>query len=224
MKRDNKKPDYGIFIIESMEIEDEKNGDLDGSILKSILDICHIPNQYYLIRTKKEFKYMIDEFENSNYGFLHISCHGNEKEISTTFDRITFDELEAIIGKRLYHRRLFLSACQAAQFELARHFIPKYHCYSIVGSPDSIYCDKSAVFWSTFYHLMNEANQDRMPQIEIMPTLNILTKVFQIKLNYFSIIKNSNPKSINHLREIHYNSGDKQFDEIRNTGFYNIFR
>ncbi|MEX0965762.1 MAG: hypothetical protein WD077_00865 [Bacteroidia bacterium] len=207
-----------------MELEDEKKGNLDGKILKSILDICQIPNTYFYLRTKKEFKHAIKEFQKSNFGFLHISCHGNEEGISTTFDYISFDLLEDIIQEKLSYRRLFLSACEAARFELAQRFIPKYHCYSVVGSPDSIYCDKAAVFWSTFYHLMYESNQKRMPQIEIMPTLANLTKVFKIKLNYYSIIKNSNPKSIDHLREIHYQSGDKEFDKVKSSGSKNIFR
>jgi len=217
-------PEFGVFIIESMEIIDENNGQLDGMVLKSILDICHIPNTYYYIRTKQEFENLINEFENSNYGFLHLSCHGSAEGIKTTYDNITFEELELLIGDRIYQRRLFLSACNIAQFELAKHFIPKYHCYSIIGSPDRIYCDKAAVFWSTFYHLMYERNQNEMPQVDLIPQLIRLTEIFNIKLNYFSIINNQNPKSVNHLREMHFESGQKVFDSIKETDNRNIFR
>ena len=147
-----------------MRLEDELSGDLDGLVLKSMLDICHIPNQYFYIRTKLELQKIIIEFKKSEFGFLHLACHANEENIAVTYDQISFDELEHIIGKHLYHRRLFLSACMADRFDLAKHFIPKYHCYSVIGSPDSIYCDKAAIFWCSYYHLMYELNQIDMPK------------------------------------------------------------
>ncbi len=207
-----------------MDIEDELDGDLDGLALKSMLDICHIPNQYFYIRTKKELKNIIKEFKKSDFGFLHLACHANEEKIATTYDLIQFDELDIIIGKYLYHRRLFISACKAARLELAQHFIPKYHCYSVIGSPDNIYCDKAAVFWSSYYHLMYDLNQINMPQKQLMPILETLTKTFSIKLNYFAIINNQNYRSIDHLREINYDSGVKIGDNYRKTDYKNIYR
>ena len=217
-------PKYGVFIIESMNLDDELNGDLDGYALKSMLDICHIPNQYFYIRTKKELIKIIEVFRDSDFGFLHLACHANEEKIATTYDHISFDELDQILGQYLYHRRLFISACKAARLELAQHFIPKYHCYSVIGSPDEIFCDKAAIFWSSYYHLMYEINQINMPQRQLMPILESLTKTFKIKLNYFAIINNQNSRSIDHLREINYDSGIKIDDNYRKTDYRNIYR
>ena len=129
----DKKPKYGVFIIESMDIDNEMDGKLDGLTLKSILDLCDIPNMYFYIRTRIELEYIIEKFKESNFGFLHLACHGNEKGLGFTYDEINFEELESIIGIYMYRRRLFLSACKAARFELAQHFIPKYHCYSVMS-------------------------------------------------------------------------------------------
>jgi len=218
------KPRYGVFIIESMDLENEVNGKLDGYTLKAILDLCDIPNEYYYIRTKLELENIILEFEKSGFGFLHIACHGNEKELALTFETIEFSELDLILGDLLYHRRLFLSACKVAVFELAELFIPKYHCYSVIGTPTDIEYDKAAIFWSSFYYLMYTNNKEQMFQVNILPTLLSVSQIFKVKLNYFSIIKNENPKSINHLRELCIENGVKVRDEVKMTRFRNQFR
>ncbi len=219
-----KRPRYGIFIIESMDIKNEIDKKLDGFALKTILDLCDIPNKYFYIRTKLELEKVIKLFNKSNYGFLHLACHGTESGIELTFDTITFDELELIIGGNLYHRRLFLSACKVARFELAEHFIPKYHCYSIIGSPDKIAYDKAAVFWSSFYYQIYQLNKFHMPQSNLCPILENVTKAFNIKINYFSIIRNDSPRSMQHLREFHYDSGVPKYDMVKETRFKNIYR
>jgi len=221
---DTEKPKYGVFIIESMDFENESKGKLDGYALKVILDLCGIPNDYYYIRTKLEFEQLVSEFENSEYGFLHIACHGNEKELVLTYDTVEFSELDSILGDALYHRRLFLSACKVAVFELAEYFIPKYHCYSIIGTPDDLDYDKAAIFWSSFYYLMFSNDQEQMFQVDILPTLLIVSNTFKVKLNYFSIINNNNTKSIDHLREICIENGNKTNDQAKLTRFKNQFR
>ncbi len=207
-----------------MDIDNEVDNKLDGFTLKTILDLCDIPNQYFYIRTKLELENVIKIFTESNFGFLHIACHGNENGLVLTYEEINFKELDLIIGNHLCNRRLFLSACKAARFDLAQHFIPKYNCSSVIGSPDNIDYDKAAVFWSSFYFLMYEINKVNMPQRDLWPILKNVTKLFKIKLNYFSIIKRSNPRSIDHLREFNYDSGYKIFDDVLKTEFKNIYR
>lgn len=218
------KPEYGVFIIESMDLENERNGKLDGYALRTILELCSIPYDYYYIRTKLELEKVILEFEKSNFGFLHIACHGSEKGLILTHETVEFFELDLIFGDALYHRRLFLSACKAAVFELAEYFIPKYHCYSVIGTPDDIDYDKAAIFWSSFYYLMYSKDDEQMYQVNILPTLCNISKMFEVKLNYFSIIKDSNNKSINHLREFSIQNGIQVSAETKKTRFTNQFR
>ncbi len=77
-------PQYGVFIIESMDLKNEREGKLPGYALKTILDLSDIPNDYYYIRTKAELKRIIKEFKKSDFFFLHISCHGDEKGLEFT--------------------------------------------------------------------------------------------------------------------------------------------
>ena len=220
---DSSESKYGVFIIESMDTIDESNEKLDGRSLKTILDLCDIPNQYRYIRTKLEFEKIIEEFENSSYRFLHLSCHADNEGIQLTYEDIDFDELDLICGHALYHRRLFLSACKVAVFELAEHFIPKYHCFSVIGFPDEIDLDKAAIFWSSFYYLMYSIDAKQMVQIDILPTLLKVSETFNVNLNYFSIINDSNKKSLDHLNHFTISAGRKS-NEIRKTRFKNQYR
>lgn len=216
-------PTYGVFIIESMDWENEANGKLDGVALKTILDLSDIPNQYIYIRTRQELEHAMELFRETDYGFLHLSCHGNEEGICLTLDDISFADLELIMGPYLKYRRLFLSACKAACFGLSEYFIPRHHCYSIMGSPDTIDYDKAAIFWSSYYYLMYRDDQQRMWQRNIIPTLQNITRTFDESLNYFSIINERNPKSKFSLREIHFRSGNIISDQVRATQFENLY-
>ena len=181
-------------------------------------------HEYFYIRTKLELQKTIELFSESGFGFLHLACHGNEEGLGLIYEYIRFKELELLIGKHLYHRRLFLSACKATRFELAQHFIPKHHCYSVIGSPNNIDYDKAAVFWSSFYFLMYEVNKVHMPQTDLWPILKNVTKSFNLKLNYYSIIKNSSPLIMNHLMEFKYDSGQIIVDIVKETKFENFYR
>lgn len=216
-------PAYGVFIIESMDWENEANNKLDGLALKTILDLSDIPNQYIYLRTRQEFEHAIELFKESDYAFLHISCHGNEESICLTMDDITFEDLGIIMGPSLKYRRLFLSACKAACFAMAEFFIPHHHCYSIMGAADTIDYDKAAIFWSAYYYLMYRDDQERMWQKKIIPNLENITRTFNESLNYFSIINERNPRSKSCLREIHFQNGTIAFDQIRQTRFQNLY-
>lgn len=216
-------PAYGVFIIESMDWDNERDHKLDGAALKTILDISGIPNDYIYIRTRIELEHAIDQFRESDFGFLHLSCHGSEEGLILTLDDISFEDLELIMGPSLKYRRLFLSACKAACFALAQHFIPKHHCYSIMGPPDTIDYDKAAIFWSTFYYLMYQDDQQRMWQRNIIPTLQNVTRTFSEILNYFSIINEKHPSAKTALRELQFSSGNKVFDKVKVTAFENLY-
>ncbi len=216
-------PVYGVFIVESMDTDNEINENLDGKVLKKMLDLCGIPNFYIYIRTKPELDHAMDLFRQTDYGFLHISCHGSNEGLHLTLDDITFEELELIMGPHLKYRRLFLSACRAACFALAEYFIPRHHCYSVMGSPDSIDYDKAAILWSSYYYLMYKDDKERMWQKNIIPTLQNITRTFGENLNYFSIINEKNSVSKFSLRELHFQNGEEIFDQVKPTRFQNLY-
>lgn len=70
-----------VFIIESLELEDEKRNCFEGKILSQILYLSGKKSIYYYIRKKRELEEIVSEFHQSEYRYLHISCHGNENHM-----------------------------------------------------------------------------------------------------------------------------------------------
>ena len=122
----------GLFIIESLDFEDEKNR-REGKILQQILRLSGEKVRYIYIRTAQELPFALEEFRRSNYRYLHISCHGSKNIVALTLDQLTFEDFAAKVCPYLDHRRLFFSACSVVNEDLARAIIPESGCYSIVG-------------------------------------------------------------------------------------------
>ncbi len=178
-----------VFIIESLTFEDEQKERFEGKFLSHILKLGGIKTQYFYIRTKKEFKEVLNKFYDSKYRYLHISCHGDRKSLAFTLDDITHEEFGQLTEVYLYKKRLFLSACSATNRHLAEKVIPKSSCFSVIGPASDIAFDDAAIIWASFYHLIFKANGRAMKRNDILPTLKTLVKTFDVGMNYYSISK-----------------------------------
>lgn len=180
-----------VFIIESLDFEDEKDGLYEGEIISKILNFSGIIHQYFYIRTKQEFMHVIELFEESNYRYLHISCHGNKNAISTTLDTIEFKELGLILENVLDRKRLFISACSSVNQNLANKILSDTECFSVIGPNKKINMGDAAIFWASFYQLMFKNNRKAMKRDDLEVTLKKLTDVFKISLKYFATSQSS---------------------------------
>jgi len=194
---DNESTIPSVFIIESLDFEDEKKNLFEGHIISNILALSNIESQYYYVRSKKEFKAVLGLFYDSNYRYLHISCHGgiNHNSIFTTLDEIPFKELGTILSTHLYRKRLFLSACSVVNSKFAEAVIPQSDCFSIIGPKNDIEFRDAAIMWSSFYHLMFKNDNNKMVRNNIINNLQKVVNTFDQPLNYFS---NSAKKGIAH--------------------------
>jgi hypothetical protein len=86
-----------VFIIESLSFDDEEEEYYEGQIISKILKLNQKQSKYYYIRTKKELRVVLEKFRDSNYRYLHLSCHANRREMCTTLDSIPFDELSTLL-------------------------------------------------------------------------------------------------------------------------------
>lgn len=178
-----------VFIIESLDFDDEKNQAYEGEIISRILSMSNIEHKYYYIRTKREFEHFIDEFVESNYRYLHISCHGSEDKICTTLDDIYFQDLELILGDKLDRKRLFLSSCLSTNKSLAKSILPISECFSIIGPNEEINMDDAAIFWSSFYQKMFKDNDSYMQNDKVKEAIKSLKEFFNVPISYFASTK-----------------------------------
>ncbi|WP_456473777.1 hypothetical protein [Candidatus Pyrohabitans sp.] len=178
-----------VFIIESLRFSDEKHNRFEGKFLSQILCLGGKETEYYYIRTKKELEEVLNLFDESNYRYLHISCHGTNSSLSTTLDELSFSKFGKLIRPHLTEKRLFISACSAVNDNLAREIFPNSKCYSLIGPREDILFHDAAIIWASFYHLIFKENPKAMSRRNILPILKKVTNTFEVSLNYFSINK-----------------------------------
>lgn len=175
-----------VFIIESLDFDDEQNGRHEGEILARMLRLMgKAQTIYFYIRTRAELEEIIDRFNDSGARYLHLSCHANRTSMATTLDSVSFEQLGVMLKPCLSGRRIFLSACEMANARLAKALFPETGLHSIVGPAQKIFFDDSAAFWVAFYHLMFKADETRMQHRQLERLVGDLERLFGERFNYY---------------------------------------
>ena len=176
-----------VFIIESLDPDDEGNGRFEGSIISRILRLHGKEPKYRYVRTREDFQKAVSQFAESQYRYLHISAHANQEGMCTTNqDQIDYADLAEIINRHLNGRRLLLSACSMVHENLAKEIIPNSGCYSVVGPIEDIYFSDAAIVWSSIYQLMFSESSEKMSHKVLKEKLIKTCGLFNVQLGYYS--------------------------------------
>lgn len=171
-----------VFIIESLEFDDERNHLFEGRIISDILALSGKQCAYYYIRTKRELVEVLQHFSSLHYRYLHLSCHGGNNSVYTTLDRIPFREFGSLIAPYIKNRRLFVSACSATNEHFADSVMPGSGCYSILGPDQDILFSDAAVLWASFYHVMFRADSNAMKYAVIKAKAQEVANMYRVRL------------------------------------------
>jgi hypothetical protein len=168
-----------VFIIESLDLGDERKARREGEVLAAVLRVCGKRPLYYYIRTRAELELMAQLFHASNYRYLHISCHGGKNSLSTTLDVVDYEEFATIFAGRLKNRRLFVSACSAGNAKFAKQVRSQNKGVISVAAPaKDIQFDHAVAFWSSFYVKTFSTNSSSMSSDRIAGVLRPLANLF----------------------------------------------
>lgn len=175
-----KKTSYGVYIIESSDLEFK-----DGQKLHEVLDLMGFPSRYRSVSSKKEFAAALDDFTKTKFRYLHISCHADMEGIAINDTNIDNHELIPICKGKLNRRRVFFSACEASNLDMATVLIKKCGAQSIIGSPLSIPFVTAAIFWPAFYDKAQEADRKAMNRTTLTYVLKSCVDFFGFPMNYY---------------------------------------
>jgi hypothetical protein len=179
------KPD--VFIIESLDPDDEGNGRFEGSSISHILRLHGKRPEYRYVRSRKQLASAVAEFRLSDYRYLHISAHGDRSGMATTnLDDIGNSELAQLLSPGLRGKRLFLSACKMVHRDMAGVIIPGTGCLSVVGPRKNIGFAEAAVFWPAVYHLMFKRDSERITRKILKDSLSKVASLFEVEIGYYS--------------------------------------
>lgn len=171
-----------VFIIESLTLEDEELSRFEGKILYDILKLSGKNPKYYYFRTKDELVLLAQLFRESDYRFLHISCHGTNTDIQTTLDNISYIEFSEIFEGLLRNRRLFISACAVGNELFSTVLFGRNKgMYSIAGPIENIEFSKAIGLWGAFYTKAFSVNQGYVKNDVIKSAIQNLCNLFDIR-------------------------------------------
>lgn len=177
---------YGVYIIESL-----REGDyFDGENLSEILNLSNIKNKYREVLSKEDFIKAMRDFKRSDLRYLHLSCHSNLNGIEINGEEISNIELCDIFRNRIKGKRLFLSACKGSNKKMATVVISRCGGISLIGTPIDLYFDKAALFWPSFYHVINNIDDKKMNKSSLNSVLKKCVDLFEIPINYYHKIVN----------------------------------
>ena len=175
-----------FFIIESLKLEDENEDRFEGKFLYNYFKILGKEPIYFYIRSRRELHMVADQFRQSRYRYLYLSCYGDEESIYTTCDKVIFEDFASIFNKKLEHRRLFVSGCSVGQLEFAQNLFEKNGgLYSLTAPKKDVLFARTLPFWTSFYYLMESIDSKSMKAAAIYPSLQLCANMFDIDIVHF---------------------------------------
>jgi hypothetical protein len=66
---------------------------MEGQNLQQILHLSGKEAEYVYIRTVKELEEVLNQYYESNFRYLHISCHGNDRGTCPDFGHPEFPQI-----------------------------------------------------------------------------------------------------------------------------------
>ena len=186
---------YGVFIIESLKDCEY----FDGKVLEGILKLSNVKVEYRRVYDKKELKNQLEEFSESGFRYLHISCHATNEILDLSHDTVFYEEFEELIADKVEDKRIFLSACDIGNRKFASMLI-KHGAFSVIGSPIELRFDKAALFWASFFHIVTEIDKSTMKRFGIKFALKSCVDLFNIPINYYSFVENNRKNKMRRLK------------------------
>ncbi|WP_421281205.1 hypothetical protein [Aeromonas taiwanensis] len=174
-----------VFILESLGVEDEEKERFEGRILYRMLKLAGKKPKYYYFRTQAELEMLAQTFLDTQYRFLHLSCHGTGNGVKTTLDEVSNVQFAKIFQGKLKNRRLFISACETGN-ELFSECIfgQNRGMYSIVAPIDQIRFDYAAAIWNSLYIKIFSENSSYIKNKTIKQALCNLSNMFNVKFHW----------------------------------------
>lgn len=168
-----------LFIIESMNDADEESGFFEGVRIAQILRLAGLKPKYFYVQDERELELLVPVFRQSNYRYVHFSCHGDDQGFDLTNGYVPFTRFAEIFGGALLVRRLFVSACEAGQKELVHALHATTRGIQSVTAPQvKIAYDHAAAIWSAFYLSLLGDRIGKVKHLDIKSRMALLVKLF----------------------------------------------
>ena len=174
-----------VFIIESLYPEDEVQNRFEGRTLANLLRLSGKSPRYFYFHDNAELPYIIALFRQSQYRYLHFSCHGDATDVITRSGNIPYMEFSNLFKGHLQLRRVFFSACELGN-ELFTEVMGGNNkgMHSIVAPAERIFFAQAAAIYHTLYLSLFAKDKKNMSHHEIISKLKSITPLFPVSFHF----------------------------------------
>lgn len=167
-----------LFIIESMDGDDEESGFFEGVRIAQILRLGLFKPKYFYVQDERELELLVPVFRQSSYRYLHMSCHGDQEGFILRDGNVSFARFAEIFGDSLKLCRLFVSACESGQKALVQELHKTAHgIHSVVAPRVKIDYDHAAAIWSAFYVSLLQKRSGDCKHVDVIKALALLCRL-----------------------------------------------
>ena len=163
------------------------SGPLKYDVQPNFRSNCATKNpKYHYFQGERELPHLVALFRESQYRYLHISCHGSQTEIFTTNGAMSYARFAQFFSGHLRLRRLVVSACELGNNMFVDLIAASNKgMHSIVAPAQTIQYDHAAAIWSAFYVSMFSERYASMSHSRIVRKLAALRRLFPVDF-YFA--------------------------------------
>lgn len=168
-----------VFIIESLDVDDEMEGNFEGLRLSDTLRLAGNMPKYFYIHEEKELELLVPLFVQSKYRYLHLSCHGSSDGFNLQRGFVSFERFAEIFRGALILRRVFVSSCSTGERSLvdALHKTSK-GIHSVIAPCVAIKFSHASVIWASLYVSLLERNGGVVQHKDIISRMQGLVELF----------------------------------------------
>ena len=179
-----------VFIIESLPAEDVNNMRMDGKVLERQLKLTGQEPIYRVALNLGDLRKSVEEFSQTNYRFLHISCHGKSTGVilAANPNGESFKEFSSCFAGFVGSARITFSACKLGNKAFYEEFYKQNKgVHSLIAPVSDLPFQRGSIFWAAYYTKLFEECNERNNHIKrdfIERSVPSLARVCGVSMKY----------------------------------------
>jgi len=179
-----------VFIIESLGANDVNNHRCDGKILEAQLQLIGEESVYRYVLNVSDLRNALCEFDESEFRFLHVSCHGDSAKAYLAANPAgeTYEEFSKCFSSKVALTRVTFAACKLGNKSFFEEFCRWNKGVQSLAAPmNDLPFQRSSLYWATYYTKLIEECRNSNNHIHrdfIESVVPQLSKVLNVSMRY----------------------------------------
>lgn len=187
-----------VFIIESLGADDVNNHRCDGKILEAQLKLLGEEPVYRYVLNVSDLRKALCEFDEAEFRFLHISCHGDSSKVYLAANPCgeSYTEFAKCFSSKVALSRVTFSACKLG----SKYFFKEFYRWnkgvqSVAAPMNDLPFQRGSLYWAAYYTKLIEECRNSNNHIHrdfIECVVPLLSRALNVSMRYAIYEPNKN--------------------------------